>query len=160
MTQRETIQRESNSGLRYFKIEASYQGHWVDLNDMLNYSLASDTSLTSTARPWRKITATSPVMDGEYLVHATLGMVTESLKWWVHGQTQVDLAENLWRLEEIFDQYSYRLRLYFDDYVETWDCQLADTTTERQHVYMHSIMAAFTASVPRFPEVSRLGLEG
>jgi hypothetical protein len=139
----------------YLGVEATYQGEWVNLHDMLNYKLAAEPSLTSSARSWRKITATSPVMDGEYLIHATLGMVVEQMKWWVYGGDQVQLAENIWTLEEIFNQYDYRMRLAFDNYFETWECQLADTTTERGHVYSHNKMAGFTASIPRFPSVVR-----
>jgi hypothetical protein len=143
------------SKLEYVGIEATYFGDWINLNDRANFDLAADTSLSNSARSWRKVTATSPVMDGDYLIHATLGMVTEQMKWWVRGGDQVQLAENLWQLQELFDQYDYRLRLTFNDYVETWQCQLADTTIERTHVYMHSAMAAFTASIPRFPDVAR-----
>lgn len=141
--------------LNYFGMQATYFGDWINLNDVINFEVSADTTLSSTSRAWRKITATSPVMDGDYLVHATLGMVTEQLKFWVRGGDQVQLAENLWQLEKLFDQYDYRIRLSFEDYVETWQCQLADTTIERTHVYIHSAMASFTASIPRFPDVAR-----
>lgn len=139
------------SDLGYFKVSATYLGSWIDLNDGIDYRLASDPSLANVTKPRRKIVATSPVLDGEYLLHATTGMMVESMKWWIYGEDQADLASNLLQLESIFDQFDYRVRVNFDNYQETWTCQLADVTIERSQVYAHSLMAGLTAQIPRFP---------
>ncbi len=141
--------------LDYFRIEATLAGRWADLNDGVNFKVASDPTLATTSRAKRRITTSSPVLDGEYLLHATTGLVTESLKFWVYGVDQADLHNNIALIEEIFDQYDYRVRITWDNYVETWECQMADTVTERSHVYSHSTMAGFSAQVIRMPSVLR-----
>lgn len=139
------------SDLEYFDIAATFMGGWVDLNDGIAYTVATDPTLTSSAKTRRKILATSPVLDGDYLIHATDAMVTEQLKFWVYGIDQAELASNLLNLESIFDQYDYRVRIVADNYQEIWTCQMADITIERSQVYLHNLMAGFTATVMRFP---------
>jgi hypothetical protein len=142
------------SKLGYFKVEATLGGVWTDLSDG-SYVPAADTFFGSTVKQWRKITATSPVLDGEYLIHATAGMVQEQMKWFIYGQNQVDLANLYNTMEAIFDQFDYRIRFVFDDFQETWHCQVGDYAVERSQVFTHNCMAVFTVTVPRFPGVVR-----
>lgn len=143
------------SDLLYFDISATYLGNWLDLNDGDNYRVASDPTMTNSAKTRRKVLAMSPVLDGDYLVHATNGMISEQLKFWVYGPTQADLASNLLTIEQIFDQYEYRIKIIADNYQETWTCQMADVTIERSQVYTHNLMAGFSATVMRYPDALR-----
>lgn len=145
----------SGSQLGYFGCQVSYFGSWINLNDGLNYRVATDPTLTSSQKTRRKIVATSPVLDGEYLLHATTAMVSEPVKVWVYGADFADLNSNILTLESVYDQYNYRMKWTWDTYVETWACQMSDITIERSQVYSHSIMAAVTAQVSRMPDATR-----
>lgn len=142
------------SDLKYFSVEATLGGVWTNLSDG-SYVPAADTFLGPNTKQWRKITATSPVLDGEYLIHATAGMVNEQVKWYLYGQDHVDLANLYTTLEAVFDQFDYRMRVTFENVQETWHCQVADYALERSQVFAHNCMAVFTATVPRFPSVVR-----
>lgn len=141
------------SALNYFKLEATYGGQWLDLSD--GAFTPHSEMLTASAKQWRRITATHPNLDGDYLVHATLGMVSEQVKIWCRGVDQVDLAGLYTTLEAVFEQFEFRIRITFDDFRETWLCQASDYSIERSHVWTHNAMAVFTATVPRFPDVTR-----
>jgi hypothetical protein len=142
-------------GLQYLACEISYGGEWVDLNDHERYRIAAEGTRESSSKTYRKITAQSPVLGGSYLVHAAPEMVSEQINVWVHGNNQTDLADNYWFLNELFEQFEYRIRWTFNEYRETWRCQLADAQSARGHVWTHNHMALCSYTVPRFPDVSR-----
>jgi hypothetical protein len=139
----------------YTAIEISYGSRWVNLNDGLNYKLSADGTRENTAKSWRKVTADSPILGGNYLVHAVPEMVTEQLALWIYGADQTEVSDNLFTVIELFEQYDYRIRWTFDDYRETWRCQLADSAMSRGHVWTHNLMAKAEFTVPRYPNVSR-----
>jgi hypothetical protein len=142
-------------GLQYLACEISYGGEWVDLNDGLRYKINAQSTRESTSKSWRKITTQSPVLGGNYLVHAVPEMVNEQVGVWVYGNTQTDLADNFFFLEELFEQFDYRLRWTFNEYREYWRCQLSDSSSSRGQVWTHSQMASTTFTVPRYPSVTR-----
>lgn len=144
-----------NDGLTYLSVQASYGGLWIDLNDEEKYRISATNTRDTSSKTWRKITAQSPVLGGTYLVHAVPEMITEQVSIFIHGTDQADLADNLFFLDEIFEQPSFQLKWYTNDYLETWDCQLADASYQRGQVWTHSTMALTTYSVPRFPTVKR-----
>lgn len=141
-------------GLSYFTVEVSWGGGWVDLNDGFNYKVGAET-LGSTTVNWRKISASSPVAEGSYLVHAVKDLTEEVLQVWVHGQNQHELAENVARIEELFSQLDYRVRVTMDNFREYWRAQPADWTLSRSHTLTHNVMASYNITVPRFPTVVR-----
>jgi hypothetical protein len=143
------------TSLDYMAAEVSYGSRWVNLNDGEIYKIAGDGTRDSTAKTWRKVTADSPILGGNYLIHAVPEMVTEQLAIWVYGQTQTELSDNLFGLMELFEQYDYRIRWTFDEYREYWRCQLADATLGRGQVWTHSGMARAEFTIPRYPDVSR-----
>jgi hypothetical protein len=143
------------TGLDYMAAEISFGSQWINLNDGVNYKIAGDGTRDTTAKTWRKVTATSPILGGDYLVHAVPEMVSEAVGVWVYGANQTELADNLFNLTDLFEQFDYRIRWTFDEYREYWRCQLADATVARGQVWTHSLMARAEFRVPRYPEVTR-----
>ena len=144
----------TNTGLDYMAMEVSYGSRWVNLNDGVNFKIAAGTRET-TAKTWRKVTADSPILGGNYLIHAVPDMVAEQVVVWVYGSDQTEVSDNVFLVTDLFEQMSYRIRWTFDEYREYWLCQLADTTMSRGQVWTHSLMAQVQMTVPRYPEVSR-----
>ena len=146
---------EQQDGLSYLAVEISYAGSWVNLNDQMRYRINAEQTRDQTQKGWRKVTATSAVLGGDYLIHAVPEMVTEQVAVWVYGQDQTDLADNFWFLHELFEQYDYRIRWTFNEYREYWRCQLAEASSSRGHVMTHNVMAMCGFQVPRYPDVER-----
>ena len=69
----------SKTGLDYLAVEVSYGTRWVNINNGETYKIAGDTTRESTAKTWRKVTADSPILGGNYLVHAVPEMVAEQV---------------------------------------------------------------------------------
>jgi hypothetical protein len=145
----------SGTGLDYLAAEISYGSRWVNLNDGLNYKIGAEGTRDSVSKTWRKVTADSPILGGNFLIHAVPEMVSETISVWIYGQTQSEVADNLFMLTDLFEQYDYRIRWTLDDYREYWRCQLADATTSRNQVWTHSLMAQAQFMVPRYPDVTR-----
>jgi hypothetical protein len=141
--------------LKYLAVEVSYGSQWVDLNDGEKYKISAEGTRDQTQKTWRRFSAQSPVLGGDYLIHAVPEMVRENLSVWVYGQDQTDLADNIFFLDELFEQLDYRIRWTTDEYREYWRCQLADGTSSRNHVWTHSLMAVSSFQVPRYPNVTR-----
>jgi hypothetical protein len=141
------------TGLDYMAVEVSWGSRWINLNDGEVYKIAGDATRDSTQQTWRKVTAESPILGGNYLIHAVPEMVAETLGVWVYGTTQTEVNDNLFTLVEVFEQYDYRLRWTFDEYREYWRCQLADSTMSRGQVWTHSLMARAEFNIPRYPDV-------
>lgn len=146
---------EEQEGLQYLAVEISYGSQWININDGERYLINAQNTRDSTQKSWRKVETTSPVLGGSYLVHAVPDMVTEQISVWIYGDTQTDLADNFFLLDQLFEQYDYRIRWTFNEYVEYWRCSLAQGQSSRGHVFTHNQMAMSTFSVPRYPDVAR-----
>jgi hypothetical protein len=142
------------SGLDYMAAEISWGTRWVNLNDNEVYRIGADTR-DSTAKTWRKVVADSPILGGNFLIHAVPDMVSEQISVWIYGTTQSEVSDNLFLLNQLFEQYDFRIRWTFDEYREYWRCQLADTTMSRGQVWTHNLMAQAQYTVPRYPDVTR-----
>lgn len=142
-------------GLTYLAVEISYAGQWVNINDGDRFRISAEATRDNTSKTWRKVTAQSPILGGDYLVHAVPEMMQEQVGVWVYGNTQSDLADNIFFLTDMFEQLDYRLRWTTNEYRETWTCQVADSSTGRGHVWTHNQMAVCTFTVPRYPRVFR-----
>jgi hypothetical protein len=145
----------SRTGLQYLAVEISYGSRWVSLNDGEVYKIGAEGTRDSTAKTWRKTVADSPILGGNYLIHAVPDMVAENIGVWVYGGTQTEVSDNLFGLTDLFEQYDYRIRWTFDEYREYWRCQLADASVSRNQVWTHSLMAKADFTVPRYPDVTR-----
>jgi hypothetical protein len=141
------------TGLDYMAVEVSWGSRWVNLNDGQVYKISGESTRDSTQKTWRKVTADSPILGGNYLIHAVPEMVGETIGVWIYGQTQTELSDNLFFLQDLFEQYDYRIRWTFDEYREYWRCQLADATVSRGQVWTHSMMAKAEFAIPRYPDV-------
>lgn len=150
-----TFLANPDRGLKYVDLEISYGDQWISLNDHDKFIINGSNTRDNTSKTWRKVTAQSPVLGGTYLVHAVPELVSEQVSIWIYGADQTDLADNYFFIEELFEQPSYRLRWTYNDYRETWDCQLADASISRNQVNTHNTMAMVTYTVPRFPNVTR-----
>ena len=129
---------EPEPGLKYLAVEISYGSRWVNLNDGEVYKISAEGTRDSSAKTWRKVTADSPVLGGNYLIHAVPDMVTETVGVWVYGNSQSEVADNLFGVTRLFEQYDYRIRWTLDDYREYWRCQLAEGSMSRGQVWTHS----------------------
>ena len=143
------------TGLDYMAVEISYGTRWINLNDGEIYKVSGDGTRDSTQKTWRKVTADSPILGGNYLIHAVPEMISEQIGVWVYGSSQTEVSDSLFALTELFEQYDYRIRWTFDEYRETWRCQLADATMSRGQVWTHSTMARAEFNIPRYPDVVR-----
>lgn len=139
--------------LTTFGFEISNGASWVNLNDHTNYQVAGD-ALGETAVQRRRITATSPVIEGEYEVHSVRGNVTEQVPVWVYGATHAAVAANFAQLATLFSQGTFSIRVTLNNSRETWTCFSADYSLGRGQAYSHNGRALFNAQVPRLPAVS------
>lgn len=146
---------EEPKGIQYLAVEVSWGSTWVNINDGERYVINADVTRQQTSRSWRKVTSQSPVLAGNYLVHAVPEMVSEDIGVWVYGIDQTDVADNLFTLQELFEQFDFRVRWTTNEYRETWRCQLAEVSTARGHVYTHNMMAAAQFRIPRYPDIER-----
>lgn len=142
-------------GLNYMALEISYGSQWVNLNDQEKYRISAEATRDNVAKTFRKVTAESPILGGNYLIHAVPEMVQEQVGIWVYGNNQSDLSDNIFFLYDLFEQFSYQLRWTTNEYREIWTCQLADSSSGRGQVWTHSQMAVVTFTVPRYPRVVR-----
>ncbi len=140
--------------LNYFACEVSYAGQWVNLNDGERFKIDAEATRDSTQKSWRTIKASSPILGGDYLIHAVPEMVMETVGVWVLGGSAVDANDNYWTVMELFEQLDYRIRWTFDNYREYWRCQLAESSSARGQVWSHNHMAKVQFSVPRYPNVT------
>lgn len=140
--------------LDYLAVEISWGSRWINLNDHIRYQIAADGTRDNTSETYRKTTVQSPILGGEFLVHAVPEMVTETLGIWIYGETQTDLSENFAYARELFSQWSFRLRWTLDDARETWNCQLPDANSSRNQIWTHNLMARQSYTIPRFSEVT------
>jgi len=145
----------TDPGLSYMAAEISWGTRWVNLNDGLTYQICAEGTRDSTQKSWRKTTAESPILGGNYLIHAVPDMISEQVGVWIYGGTQTEVSDNLFTLLGLFEQYDFRIRWTFDEYREYWRCQLSETQISRGQVWTHNLMAQVTATVPRYPDVSR-----
>lgn len=145
----------TTTGLDYMAAEISWGSRWVNLNDRLIYRISGGDTRETSSKSWRKVTAESPILGGNYLIHAVPEMINEQISVWVYGGSQSEVADNMFTLLELFEQYDYRIRWTFDDYREYWRCQLADAALSRGQVWTHSQMAKAEFTIPRYPDISR-----
>jgi hypothetical protein len=146
---------EEPVGLNYLAVDISYGSRWVNLNDHQNYRIAAEQTRDTTSRTWRKTTADSPILGGNYLIHAVPEMVSEQVTVWCYGADQSEVSDNLYTLVELFEQYDYRIRWTLNEHMETWRCQLAEASMSRGQVWTHNLMALAHFVVPRYPDVVR-----
>jgi hypothetical protein len=142
-------------GLEYLAVEISYGSRWISINDGQVYKISADQTRENSAKTWRKTTADSPILGGNYLVHAVPDMVLEQVGIWVRGVDQTEVSDNLFTLVELFEQYDYRIRWTLNEHREYWRCQLADSSLSRGQVWTHSRMALAQFQIPRYPNVTR-----
>ena len=144
-----------NEGLSYLAVEVSWGSSWVNINDGERFKIQAEGTRDQVSKTWRKITADSPVLGGNYLVHAVPEMVQETIGVWIYGEDQTEVAENLFLLNGLFEQFDYRVRWTTNEYREYWRCQLADSQNSRGQVWTHNQMAVASYSIPRYPDVTR-----
>lgn len=141
--------------LTSYNFEVSWGGLWVSLNDEINYRIHPDTGQQK-ARSYRQIKTSSPIVEGDQLIHAVPDMVVETIKIWVYGQDMADFEDNMEGLEKLFEQFSFNIRVTKNNHREVWKCQMAtQMTQEKGHVWMHHEMGIFGVTVPRYPTISR-----
>lgn len=146
---------DEQEGLVNFSVEISYGSQWINLNDHEKFKIDAEGTRDATTKTWRKTVAQSPVLGGNYLVHAVPEMITETVSVYVYGNDQTDLSDNVFFLMEMFEQFDYRIRWSTNEYREYWRCQLADASYSRGQVWTHNNMAKASFTVPRYPQVSR-----
>lgn len=142
-------------GLAYLGVEVSFGSRWIPINDGQTYRVSSEQSRDTSAKSWRKTLADSPILGGNFLIHAVPDMVMEQMAVWVYGSDQTEVSDNLFTLISLFEQYDYRIRWTLNEHREYWRCQLADSSMSRGHVWTHNLMAVAHFQIPRYPDVTR-----
>lgn len=143
-----------DEGLKYMAVDVSYGGQWVDINNGDTFKIAAEGTRDSSVKTYRKVIAQSPVLGGNYLIHAVPEMITENVGVWIYGMDQTDLNENAQLLDDLFSQFDFRIRWTFNEYREYWRCQLADGAWSRGQVWTHNQMALAQFTVPRYPVIT------
>lgn len=137
--------------MKHFDVEVSYQGGWVSLEHSDGFSIHAE-SLTPSPVTWRRTTASSPIMDGDVLIHATKGMGVLTLAIIVEGHDQGDVYEKVLLLEEILEQFSFRVRVTRDSLRETYVCQVPnDVSVDMSHIQTHNNRALVRTTIPHLP---------
>lgn len=142
-------------GIDYMSVEVSWGSRWVDINDHTKFRVAAEGTRDNVTKTHRKTTVESPILGGNYLVHAVPDMVNETLSIWVYGDDYVDLGENYALAEELFSQWDFRIRWTINNARETWICQLPDQGASQNQVWTHNLMAKMNFTIPRYPNVER-----
>lgn len=125
----------------------------IDLNDHTGYAIGAD-SRNQTQLSYSQIKATSPALAGEYLIHSTPQMVTESVQVYIYGLTQTSVQTRYKALMAAFEHWSYQLAWSWGDYSEHWNCNaVASVNANFGQGMLHNYMGLVTLSVPRFPTV-------
>lgn len=151
--QRGAISIRAIPTMQDFDLEISDGVNWISLNDHVNYRVGAE-GLGNSTQTLRRLSTTSPYYDGTFLVHSTKENVEEQLTIYITGSSQNHVTENILRLEELFSQDLYNVRLRLDDHMETWLCQPADYGIDRSHVNAHNIRATMKLTISRFPKIT------
>lgn len=125
-------------------------GLWLDLNDLVNYRVASS-SFDTYAQSWRRIMVNSPYMEGSYQVHAVPENVNETVDIYVYGATFADANANLELLLEAFRQSTYKVARAIEGADQAWTCLTADYSVKTTNVFANSKMILVSFSIPRLP---------
>jgi len=146
---------ESSGRLDYMAVEVSWGSRWENINDHVRFRIGAEGTRDNVQKTYKKITTESPILGGNYLVHAVPDMVNETLAVWIYGDDQTELAENYALLETLFEQWDFRIRWTLNESRETWRCQLPDANGSRNQVWTHNLMARMSFTIPRYPEITR-----
>lgn len=127
----------------------------LDLNDHVNYQVASE--ILGGSQTWRRMSVSSPYVDGEYTVNATRGRVEERFGVQVYAEDQQTLQENIGLLVDAVSQFRFQLRLEMDEAVYIWQCEAADYTLDFNQSRMMAKRALVNLLIPRSPKLVRGG---
>lgn len=126
----------------------------LNLNDHVSYAISGNSTRESITPTYNQIKASSPALEGEYLIHSTRGMITETVQVWVYGTTQAQVQGRFGALKAAFEEWSFQLAWTWADYSETWNCNaVASFTADMSQTLLHNYLASVTMQVPRFPTV-------
>lgn len=124
----------------------------------LNAGGYSGIVLPDQERVWRRVTTTSPWVDGDDVGHETLAAQTLSLKVRVRGATWAQVETRRRALVDALETPRFLLAIGADGVVETWRATRADTVSPRPPDAVVNRMRVVTASVPVQPTPTVTGL--
>lgn len=125
----------------------------LDLNDHISYQVAD--KIFGSQQAWNRQTVKSPYVDGEFLVNATKGNVTDTFSVQVMGPSQSYMQAAINAAVDAFSQFSYLLTVIQDDASVTYTCMPADYTIDWSKERMWARQGLVTFQFPRLPQ--RLG---
>ena len=152
-TQEGHIRPRRTGGMTLFDFEVYNGSRWVTLNDHVHYNIGSD-SLGASAQSRRRYTVQSSMYDGDWEVHSTASSISESVTVNIIGTDQVEVADLLMALQEMFVQSVYNIRITRDALRETWLCYPAEWSIDRGQIQSHNIRAQMRLTIPRFPKIT------
>lgn len=125
----------------------------TNLNDKTSYGIQGSSRETVQTQ-YNQVKATSPVLAGEYLIHSTPQMVTESVGIWCYGSSVAQAMSRYLALKTLFENWTYQLVWTYPGYTETWNCNaVSGVAAQLGQGMLHNYMAGVTLQVPRFPTV-------
>lgn len=138
-----------------FDVQVVVNGLDVTIADPVTgvgYTLDS-TTRANRQQQWRKVTVSSPFVEGEYDVQAVRGNVTEQVSVYVRGETHEDLTQKVLALTDAIESPAFTVTWRAETMTETWDCTFAEYAINAQHEFNFATMCQVVLSIPRRPRV-------
>jgi hypothetical protein len=123
---------------------------YIELNDKATFWVA-DGSFENQAVQHRRKTATSPFVEGEYVVSNLRGNVTEQLNVYVKGATQYAVRSSLKTLQTALEQQTFQVVRTIDNWKTTWTCYASDYTMQSSKPLLHSKLVLVQIQLIRDP---------
>lgn len=123
---------------------------YLELNNKTEYTVANG-SFENQAVQHRRKTATSPFVEGEYVVSSLRNNVTEQLNVYVNGATQYASRLSLKSLQAALEQPSFTVVRTVDNWKTTWSCYASDYTMQASKPLIHAKMVLVQIQLLRDP---------
>ena len=124
---------------------------FIELNDRVSYRIEAG-SFAQQATSKKRQEATSPFLEGTYIVNALRENVTEQLNVYVYGSSPSDFQSKLQVLKDAFDLNEFVVTRTLGDSVHTWNCYSSDYSLTTQREFMHAKMGLLSVQLLRRPQ--------
>lgn len=124
----------------------------LNLNDHSKFYVSgADGAIFGSTVQWRRQTAQSPFVEGQFTVNAVRDVVEDKFAVEVLGTDQVSLQLNLQELVDAFSQSYFNVTMQLDNAVYTYACEPSDYTIDWTRARWHNHQALITFALRRSP---------